>query len=263
MDREESGFLDVEEEDCDDTPVKKAEDERRSKATALWRARQKRNASSSTALDSVDLSRCEFLQDDEEKRDLYRLQIERAQGVGASRDGLGLSLGAAGKPSQDVNSTLGSGIGSKSTLEGSRPDAGASRSSKFPPLQVTGKKAASRSGLLDPDVVPEHERRRLCLGRKEAYRRCGTSIGRWAFAAELSMGSRSNEVESVTAPKAGAKSNGGLVSVRRKRSRNQEPSALATASLPSAKAQPQPKKKPKRSRQGLLDILGSMPKAGR
>lgn len=257
LNREESGFIDIEEEGSDDSPAKRAEEERRSKAMALWRARQKTKASSSSALDSIDLSRCEFLQDDEERRDHYRLQIERAQGLTASRDGWSLA-GAASRPAESA-SLAGPRGNSKNVLEGIRPRAGASRTSRFPPLQVGGKKGASRSGFLDPDVVPEQERRKLCLGRKEAHRRCGTSIGRWGFAAERSMGSRS-EAEPAAAAKATSKASGGMVSVRRKRVRNQE-TALPAAAAPSAKTQSLPRKKPKRSRQGLLDILGSRPQA--
>jgi hypothetical protein len=267
MRQEESLFGNGEDgEHSDDAATTSATvEERRTKATALWKARHRRATSSAALLDPGDLSRCGFLEDTtDDKRDEYRAQIERACGISTSRDGF------ESREAPDP----GASSGPPATLPGLRSasrqlalGAGACRS-KFPPLQVP-RRGTSRGGVLDPNSVPEWERRKLCLERKEAHRRTGTSIGMWAFAAERNLGvSRADRSiahsKGAPAPSAGGGS-GASFSKRRKRSHGPTP----TASLPEAGVESggggtnrRASKKPKRSRQGLLDILGSRPSSG-
>jgi hypothetical protein len=236
-------------ESADDTPKKEAEEARRTKAIALWKARQKRNYMSSGTLDDVDLSRCEFLEDDtNHKRDLYRNQIERACGISNSRDEF---------ESRNTPRKPGTSNGSVDAL-GLRRDVGGVRAgshSHSVPLQNV-KNSTSRSGATDINSKPEWERRKLCLERKEVHRRSGTSIGKWAFAAERSLngGSLNNPSANATTSAAAV-----CVSVRRKRARGKSVSAAAA---PAGIGAPHHiMKRPKKSSQGLLSILGSRPYA--
>lgn len=234
----------AEDESADDTPTKEAEEARRSKAHALWKARQKRNSLSMASLDHANLSRCGFLEEDTiGRQDLYRDQIERACGMSNSRDAFasrGGSVGASGSKH---------GPGSLKTASHSH----------FAPLQVS-RGTGSRSAALDVTAVPEWERRKVCLERKEVHRRSGTSIGKWAFSAErsLGVGSSGDLNGSVSAaPSAPALA----VSVRRKRARGQEVSAAVGRGQGSSGATARAVKKPKKSRRSLLSILGSRPTA--
>lgn len=237
-------------ESADDTPKKEAEEARRTKALALWKARQKRNNLSLNTLDVADLSRCGFLEEDtNSRRELYRDQIERACGMSNSRDASASCI-ASDNPISAPKSTDALGV---------QRDAGSvkdSSRSRFAPLQFS-KRGGPRSALMDVNNVPEWERRKICLERKEVHRRSGTSIGKWAFAAERGLnGSSSNP--SNSAPNI---STGGLqVSVRRKRSRGQEVTAAAAPQASSRASNPVAKK-PKKSRRSLLSILGSRPTA--
>lgn len=233
----------VEDESADDTPTREAEEARRSKALALWKARQKRNTLSMASLDHANLSRCGFLDEDTVGRqDQYRDQIERACGMSNSRDAFASRSGFDGAS------------GSKN-VPGSLKTASRSH---FAPLQIS-RGAGSRSAALDITTVPEWERRKVCLERKEVHRRSGTSVGKWAFAAERSLGGGSSGDLNGSTP---ASSTGGLaVSVRRKRARGQEVAAALERGHASSGAAGRAMKKPKKSRRSLLSILGSRPTA--
>lgn len=253
MSHEESMFAaNPEEESADDTPTKEAEEARRTKALALWKARQKRNTLAMASLDPANLSRCGFLDEDTNgRREQYRDQIERACGMSNSRDAFATGSGP-GTPA--TSAQPGGAPGSK---RGPISSKGGTRS-RFAPLQIS-RGAGSRSAAFDVTTVPEWERRKVCVERKEVHRRTGTSIGKWAFAAERSLGGGSAGEPTTSAP--AAASAGLAVSVRRKRSRGQEVAAAAIAAQASTGAAPRATKKPKKSRRSLLSILGSRPTA--
>jgi hypothetical protein len=244
-----------------------AGEERRARALVVWKSRQKRNTTASFLQDRADLSRCGFLEDDTNiKRDQYRAQYQRACGLNNnSRDGFELSASAAASASLSPSRSLPGGkplVSSFDEAFRSRPHS----------LSLRLGKSTSRQPPITIHEMPEWERRRVCLERKEIHRKSGTSIGKWAFASERSTSSphiapgvaKPNSISGLPAASGGASAAGGNFRVRRKRPRVPPPEAtpVVPASKPTVNLPTTglvAKKKAKHS--GLLDLLGNRPTA--
>jgi hypothetical protein len=241
--------------DVEESPDNLAE--RRQKALALWKARQKRSNMAAEFRDSCDLSRCAFLENDSVgKRAEYRLQVERACGLN-SRDGIAIVRGNGAS----VSAMRGGG---SLTNIGKVPPQ--DRGIRLAPKISFDRQANSVPYIPTTNTVSELERRR-CLVRKQLHRKSGTSIGQWAFASEQNNSIEPSSVNAAApvkfktriAHETASNSIGPTCILPRKR-----PAAIATSvndAYNSGKNARDSTKRAKASTRGLLEILGGRPES--
>jgi hypothetical protein len=246
-------------DNIEDDGVGKPEElaEKREKALAFWKARLKRSAMAAEFRDSSDLSRCSFLEnDDVDRREQYRMQIERACGVN-SRNAIAINRG------------IGTAV---FKTQGDAPKNARHNSMADRPIRLNQRPFGDRQTRSLPcasggHAISELERRK-CLERKLLHKQCSTSIGQWAFASEHHMASQ-HSVEKRPAPTtlkghnhrdASSMSLGPTCILPRKRPA--APSNTEHAGGIIRKKRANPTKPATSFAQGLLDILGARPESG-
>jgi hypothetical protein len=231
--------------------------EKREKALAFWKARLKRSAMAAEFRDSCALSRCSFLENDNvDRREQYRMQIERACGVN-SKNAIAINRGIG----TAVFETQ--GHASKNARHISSADR---------PIRLNQRASGNWQTQSLPCVSGGHPmselERRRCLERKLLHKQSSTSIGQWAFASEQNIASQhgADKRPALTTLKGNNHQDASSMSLGPTcilpRKRPAAPGNTENAVGINRKKKAKPTKPATPFAQGLLDILGARPESG-